>query len=237
MKKTHSTGRPAYFDSSNGFCKSLAAKCLGLNVSVNDSQMKEWLTNARAGSPEDLGRLMHTCRTYLLLVANQELDQSLLAKGGASDLVQETYKHALEGFGSFKGDSAKELRSWLRTILRNHLSNLRRKYIRTQRSDSKKEISIDTVVDLDTREMALCSREPSGAERLIETEEQHILNQAMRRIRPAHRKIILLRHRDGLSFGQIAEMTGKKSTALRKLWARAIEALQSEMGSDWKHSA
>ncbi|MBX9656425.1 hypothetical protein K2Y11_22650 [bacterium] len=88
--------------------------------------MKEWLTNARAGSPEDLGRLMHTCRTYLFLVANQELDQSLLAKGGASDLVQETYKHALEGFGSFKGDSAKELRSWLRTILRNHLSNLRR---------------------------------------------------------------------------------------------------------------
>jgi len=218
------------------FCKRIAVKGLGLNVSDTETQVKQWLTNARAGSPEDLGRLMVTCRTYLYLVANQELDQSLLAKGGASDLVQETYQHALEGFGSFKGDSAKELRAWLRTILRNHLSNLRRKFVRTQKRSASKEISIDTVVDLDTREIALHSREPSGEQRMIESEQKNIISQAMNRLRPAHRKIILLRHRDGLSFGQIAEKTGKKSTALRKLWARAIEALQSEIGSDRKRS-
>jgi RNA polymerase sigma-70 factor (ECF subfamily) len=54
------------------------------------SLSKEFL-GARKGSREALGRLLETCRPYLLLVANNELDRDLQAKAGASDLVQETF--------------------------------------------------------------------------------------------------------------------------------------------------
>ena len=206
-------------------------------MTISDGQMRQWLSGARAGSPDDLGRLMDTCRTYLLLVANQELDQLMMAKGGASDLVQETFLRAQRGFQTFKGESEKELKAWLRQILKHHLSNFRRKYMHTGKRAAKKEISIDTMVDLDTKEFALRSREPSPEDRMIVSEQTVLLNGALKRIHPAHAKIILLRHRDGLSFAEIAARTGKTTTALRKLWARAIESLQNEIGTSSKHSA
>jgi RNA polymerase sigma-70 factor (ECF subfamily) len=48
----------------------------------------QWLPAARAGSREALGEVLEACRGYLLLLAQEELDPALQAKGGASDLVQ-----------------------------------------------------------------------------------------------------------------------------------------------------
>ena len=56
------------------------------------------LAEARAGSQEALGKLLESFRAYLLLIAQCELDAELRAKGGASDLVQQTF---LEGQRDF----------------------------------------------------------------------------------------------------------------------------------------
>ena len=57
-------------------------------------QMHTLLESAQNGSSKSLGKLLETCREYLLLVANQTLDHDLQAKVGPSDLVQETFLHA-----------------------------------------------------------------------------------------------------------------------------------------------
>jgi RNA polymerase sigma-70 factor, ECF subfamily len=61
----------------------------------------QYLPAARAGSREALGQALEICRGYLLRVANQGLDAELRAKGGASDLVQETFLEAQRDFGRF----------------------------------------------------------------------------------------------------------------------------------------
>jgi len=81
-----------------------------------------WLTAARAGSSVALGRILEACRGYLLLVAEQDLDQDLRAKGGASDLVQQTFLEAHGAFGQFRGGSEDEVLAWLRHLLRNNLT-------------------------------------------------------------------------------------------------------------------
>ena len=53
-----------------------------------------YVTTARGGSREALGEALESCRAYLLLVANRELDDDLQAKGAPSDLVQETFLEA-----------------------------------------------------------------------------------------------------------------------------------------------
>jgi RNA polymerase sigma-70 factor (ECF subfamily) len=68
-----------------------------------------YLPEARAGSPEALGRALEGCRLYLLALAERELDAGLRAKGGASDLVQETFLEAQRDFARFRGDSEAEL--------------------------------------------------------------------------------------------------------------------------------
>jgi RNA polymerase sigma-70 factor (ECF subfamily) len=56
--------------------------------------VESWLPGARAGRSDDLGQILNVCRQYLLGIAQHELDADLRAKGGASDLVQETFLDA-----------------------------------------------------------------------------------------------------------------------------------------------
>src|ERR1700730_6102303 len=86
------------------------------------------LAAARAGSPEAMGQVLDACRGYLLSIASQELDPQLQAKGGASDLVQETLLHAVRGFGHFDGATEAELLAWLRRLLLNNLIDFKRLY-------------------------------------------------------------------------------------------------------------
>jgi RNA polymerase sigma-70 factor, ECF subfamily len=53
---------------------------------------------------------LHTCRTYLLLVANREMGNDLKSKEGASDVVQETLLQAHRDWGKFFGRTEAELR-------------------------------------------------------------------------------------------------------------------------------
>src|SRR5262249_21961492 len=96
----------------------------------------ECLSAARAGSPEALGLALESCRSYLLLIAQHELDSDLQAKGGASDLVQETLVDAVRDFVQFEGQSQAELQAWLRQLLINNLIDFTRHY----RNVAKREI-------------------------------------------------------------------------------------------------
>src|SRR5690348_12194832 len=89
---------------------------------------ERWLAAARAGSLEALGQALEACRGYLLLIAQRELSPELLAKGGASDLVQETLLDAFQAFGRFHGDSEEQLRQWLRRLLLNNLLDFSRQF-------------------------------------------------------------------------------------------------------------
>src|SRR5262249_6843956 len=88
----------------------------------------DWLAAARAGSQQALGQALEVCRGYLLLVAERQLGTDLRAKGGASDLVQETFLEAQRDFRQFQGTSEEELRAWLQRLLLNNLGTFARRY-------------------------------------------------------------------------------------------------------------
>src|ERR1700735_3965927 len=101
----------------------------------------QWLPEARAGSSEALGQVLEACRAYLLLIAQQELDTTLQAKGGASDLVQQTFLEAQRDFAAFHGTTHAALLAWMRQLLINNLANFRRDFQRDKRRVSR-EISL-----------------------------------------------------------------------------------------------
>src|SRR5437773_7487633 len=91
----------------------------------------QYLPAARSGSREALGRVLEAYRAYLLLIANRQLDPELRAKGGASDLVQETFLEAQRDFAHFHGDSPGEVQAWLKQLLLHNLANFARRYRET----------------------------------------------------------------------------------------------------------
>src|SRR5262245_12037270 len=104
--------------------------------------MTRLLAAARSGSREAVGEALEACRAYLLAVAQRELDDDLKAKGGASDLVQDTFLEAHRKFDHFHGDVEVELRAWLRRLLLNNLADFRRFYREAEKRDTGREVPL-----------------------------------------------------------------------------------------------
>ncbi len=198
-------------------------------VRLRDEQFRSSIDRARQGSPEDFGQLMSECRTYLLLVASQELDASVIPKEGVSDVVQNTFLEAQQGFASFRGATPEELKGWLRQILRRQIVDLRRRYKQSKKRKIEREVSLDTSVDIDTRELAIESKDPTPSSQALREEQLHQLREALRKIPESQAMVVVMHHRDGLEFSDIALRLDKSEAAVRKLWGRGIKALQAEI--------
>jgi RNA polymerase sigma-70 factor (ECF subfamily) len=189
-----------------------------------------WLAAARAGSREALGQVLETFRGYLLLVAGRELDAELRAKGGASDLVQDTFLEAQRDFGCFHGNSADELRAWLRRLLLNNVANFTRQYRQRAKRQVSREVPLEAGGSSHERGAGLAADILSPSGQVVAQEQAEALARAMERLPPDYRQVLALRHEQKLTFAQIGEQMQRSANAARMLWLRAVERLQKELG-------
>ncbi|VTU01418.1 ---NA--- : : Sigma70_r4_2 [Gemmataceae bacterium] len=61
-------------------------------------------------------------------------------------------------------------------------------------------------------------------------EQVEVVERALARLPEECRQVIDLHHRRHLSFADIARLLGRSPESVRTLWARAVEALQRELG-------
>jgi RNA polymerase sigma-70 factor (ECF subfamily) len=188
-----------------------------------------WLPEARAGSREALGEALDTFRTYLLLVANRKLDPELRAKGGASDLVQETFLEAQRDFAQFQGATGDELQAWLRQLLLNNVANFARRYRDTDKRNVSRELAIERETPSGAADRELLADTPSPSGQAIAHERTAAIEQAVGRLPEDYAQVITWRYREGLAFDEIAQRMNRSENAVRKLWFRAIERLQEEI--------
>jgi RNA polymerase sigma-70 factor (ECF subfamily) len=188
------------------------------------------LARAREGSADALGQLMEMFRPYLLVVANEELGDELRPKGGASDLVQETFAEAVHGFGDFRGQSEGELLAWLRQTLLNNVANFSRRYNVTRKRQVAREVSLDTDSHRDLKN-GLASKQPSPGDATARQEDVRRVRAALDYLPAPYREVILWRNLEREPFAEIGRRLGRSETAAQKLWTRAIRALQQHLAS------
>jgi RNA polymerase sigma-70 factor (ECF subfamily) len=188
-----------------------------------------WLTAARAGSKEALGKCWRTAGTIYCSSPKKSLSPDLRAKAGGSDLVQETFVDACCDFEHFHGDSEDELLAWLRRLLLNNLANFARGY----RDTAKRDVALERAKangDSSTapaREVR--ADQPSLSDLAIEREQAHALEAAVDRLPADYRRVVLLRYREELFFEVIGRLMDRSANAVEKLWLRAIEWLRQEL--------
>ena len=189
----------------------------------------EWPADAAAGAIHTPQELVQTCRDYLLLVANRNLDRELQGKLGASDLVQETFVRAQRHFDQFRGRSIEEFLTWLRQILLNHLVDETRRYRDAAKRQICRERPLSQNIDSNWRGTVVSSDEKSPSSVAIEREEFAALAAAMEGLSAEYREVIQLRTWDRLPFAEVGRRMGRSTEAARKLWARAIVRLEREL--------
>jgi RNA polymerase sigma-70 factor, ECF subfamily len=188
------------------------------------------LAEARAGSPESLGRALEACRGYLLLVANGELAEDLRAKGGASDLVQETLLEAYRDFPRFQGESEGALLAWLRRLLLNNLVDFTRQY----RGTGKRRLECEAALAAGDTAAGTggvpAAAGPSPSSAAAAGERAEAVRRVLERLPADYRRVIELRCREGRPFAEVGRALGLTENATCKLYLRALARVREELG-------
>ena len=80
---------------------------------------------------------------------------------------------------------------------------------------TESELAIDVALDT-----------TSPSRMAMDREEEAELNRALGSLPDHYRELILLHHRDGLSFAEISRQVNRSAEAVRKMWLRAVKQLQ-----------
>lgn len=123
----------------------------------------------------------------------------------AYDVTQEVFLRALRSLQSFKGDS--KFSTWLYTIAKNTCLN----YIRdNKRNETFAGYSLDQSVDPDDGGCVRQLPDPkSDIHHIVETRElQETVAKVLTTMTPEQRMLITLRDLEGLSYDEIAAITG-----------------------------
>jgi RNA polymerase sigma-70 factor (ECF subfamily) len=195
--------------------------------SLSDEQFETWFAAARTGSRSAIGHLLEGCRGYLLSIANRQIDGDLRPKVAPSDLVQDSCLEAQQHFPTFQGQTRAELLAWVRGILLYNISSAHRHYRVTAKRQLSREVSLDDQQTHRAPAISLALDDPSPSEAAVRVEERALFEAALARLPEQYREAITLRHHNQLSFEDIGRQMNRSPEAVRKLWARGIEQLQS----------
>lgn len=193
------------------------------------AEVDDRFVSALTGSVASIGAVLEDCRQYLLLVANDELEADLQAKGGASDLVQQTMLEAYIGLSRFEGQNPGELRAWLKQTLLHNIANFRRHYRQTCKRDVSREKS-DLGAGPDGRlENLIATDTTSPSGKAMHLEELARLGEVIARLPEDSRRVFQLRHQQHRTFKEIGELMQRSTDAVRMLWWRTFERVAEEL--------
>lgn len=189
------------------------------------------LALARTGAPECLGRLLQLYSNYLKLLATTQMDDKLRGRFSPSDVVQETFFEAHRDFQQFRGQSERELLGWLRQILINNLARLVEKNVLAAKRDVRREVSLERIgASLDRSaarlESVLADGGASPSSDAHRREHAVILADQLTELPPDYRRVLVLRHLEGLPFKEVARRMERSPGAVRMLWLRAVGELR-----------
>jgi RNA polymerase sigma-70 factor (ECF subfamily) len=197
---------------------------------VNPEQV---IVQARAGGDAALGSLLELYRNYLRLIARIEIGRRLQGKVDTSDLVQETFLEAHRHFRNFEGTDEPQFTCWLRRILAGRVAHLVRHYFGTQGRDIRLEEELAVEMDHSSRmfghELAASVSSPSA--QAAKREQAVLLADALERLPPDYRDVLILRHLESLTFPEVARRMGKTQDSVEKLWLRGLARLRQVFGA------
>src|SRR5262245_33864843 len=189
------------------------------------------LERARHNEAGELDRLFALCRNYLGVVARAQVESWLQAKVDASDLIQQTLLEAYRDFAHFRGTTEAEWLAWLRRILAHNAANFVRQYRGTEKRQARREVALAGPGD-GSAARGLADPADSGespSQQLLRKERELLVADALARLSPDHREVIMLRNLQRLPFQEVAQRMGRSRPATQMLWMRAIQKLQEAL--------
>jgi RNA polymerase sigma-70 factor (ECF subfamily) len=157
-------------------------------------------------------KYQHRLLRYLLfLTGDREI---------ADDLFQETWMRVLTRGAQYNG--AARFDTWLFTVARNMLIDLRRK---------RATVSLEEMCTAEGEDYSfeVASKEPNPFEQYRSREESRTIAAAMMMLEPLYREVLVLRFHEDLSLEEIATVTRSPLSTVKSRLYRGITALKPHL--------
>jgi len=200
--------------------------------SILDLNSERLCEPASAGHDADLVRALQDCAegAYETLLARFQQPIYNLAlrllndPSDAADVVQEVFLKVFRNVGHFRGQSS--LKTWIYRITVNEAHNQRRWFFRHR----QREVGLEDEQE-ETRSMAqvLPDAMNSPFDYVFDRERQNLVEQALSKINPTFREVVVLRDIADLSYEEIAEVLQLSLGTVKSRILRGREALRQEL--------
>ena len=152
--------------------------------------------------------------------AGQAGGRGVLCRPGGA-LSQEAFLNAWKGLGKFQGDSS--FATWLYRLT----SNVCIDFLRREKRRNALSMTISLDDEEEARQAELPDERFSPHVEAERRERQEALRAGLNTMSAEHRRVLILRELEGLSYGEIAQVLGLEEGTVKSRIARARLALRN----------
>lgn len=175
---------------------------------------------------EDLAAAFADNRQGLLALAERRLNPILRKRMSAEDVVADAYARATQRLGYFAARDDVPVASKLRTILLQSIVDVERRHLQVQRRDVYRELTIRgeaSEADGGVRAADLAADITSPVSRADKDERHALLRRTLSALPGNDRRILELRHFEGLGNAACAAALGLTEKAASVRYVRALK--------------
>lgn len=201
-------------------------------MDTNRDGLDELLKLAAAGNSNARSDLLATYRERIRKMVDLRMDRRLQSRIDASDVLQEATLEASRRMDEyFSQADPMDFFLWLRWIANDKLIDAQRHHLGTQKRNIGQEVSLYARPAAEATSYALAEhllgrlQHPSEAIRAAEI--QVALENAINSLGPVDREVLVLRHFEGLSNREAAEILGLKKSGASKRYVNALASLKN----------
>jgi RNA polymerase sigma-70 factor, ECF subfamily len=206
-------------------------------ATTTDAEVEALLVRAGRGDTAARDELLARHRSRLWRMIAVRLDRRMAARVDASDIVQEALTEAAGRLSDYVTDRPLPFYPWLRHIAWQHLIKCQKRHLGTQRrSVAREQRAVLDFTEQSAAQLAdrLVADDTSPSGRAIRGEERERVRAALALLPPRDHEVLVLRHLELLSTGEIAAVLGLSTGAVMTRHTRALERLRAllELGRE-----
>ena len=181
--------------------------------------------------PDGWGRLLEQHRARLRKLVALRLDPRLQGRVDPSDVIQEAYLDAARRLPEYARDpEPMPFYLWLRFLVGQRILEQHRFHLGAVAHDAGREVSLyrGPMPEASSAAIAaqLLGRQTSPSQAAIRAERKLRLQEALNRMDPIDREVLVLRHYEQLTNAEAALVLGLDKSAASKRYARALIRLK-----------
>lgn len=199
-------------------------------MSDEPSEINELLHRAAVGDQDALAEAFNCVRGRLKRMVQLRLDRRLQGRIDPSDVLQEAYLDLARRAADYLARPALPFFLWLRLLTGQRLLAIHRQHLGAKMRAVSQEVALGNAALPHAASASLAAqllgRISTPSKAAMRAEMQRLLQEALERMDPIDREVLVLRHFEELTNDETAEVLGLQKAAASNRYVRALKRLR-----------